>query len=81
MNFKHKTYADSNVYWTETQAYRHTYAWNKIYRRQLFDGIRFPEGKLFEDVYTLPRILHLQPRIMTTTTRVPILLLLTTSRA
>ena len=66
LGFKHQTYADSNVYWTETQAYRHTYAWNKIYRRQLFDGIRFPEGKLFEDVYTLPRILHLQPRIMTT---------------
>lgn len=23
--------------------------WNKIYKRRLFDGLRFPEGRLFED--------------------------------
>lgn len=25
------------------------YAWNKIYKRTLFDGINYPEGRLFED--------------------------------
>ena len=24
--------------------------WNKLYRREIFDGIHFPEGKVFEDV-------------------------------
>lgn len=28
------------------------YAWNKVYRRSLFDGVRYPEGKLYED--TMP---------------------------
>lgn len=25
------------------------YAWNKLYKRSLFEGIRYPEGRLFED--------------------------------
>ena len=25
------------------------YAWNKLYKRTLFEGIRYPEGRLFED--------------------------------
>lgn len=28
-----------------------TVAWNKLYRKELFDSIRFPVGKLFEDEY------------------------------
>lgn len=28
------------------------YAVNKIYRKSLFDGIRYPEGHIFEDIYT-----------------------------
>ncbi|AMB92168.1 glycosyltransferase family 2 protein [Aerococcus christensenii] len=28
------------------------YAWNKIYRRDLFAGVEYPEGHLYEDVYT-----------------------------
>ena len=26
--------------------------WNKLYRKELFNGVRFPEGKLFEDTVT-----------------------------
>lgn len=26
------------------------YAWNKVYRKELFETIRFPEGKLYEDI-------------------------------
>ncbi len=32
-------------------------AWDKIYRRELFDGIRFPEGKLYEDIATIPKLI------------------------
>lgn len=37
------------------------YAWNKIYRRSLFldTGIRFPKGKIYEDIATIyPLMLH-----------------------
>lgn len=37
------------------------YAWNKIYRRALFErtGIRFPKGKIYEDIATIyPLMLH-----------------------
>lgn len=27
------------------------YAWNKIYSSSLFDGIKYPKGKYFEDIY------------------------------
>lgn len=29
-----------------------SFAWNKIYKASLFDGIRYPEGRLYEDVGT-----------------------------
>lgn len=29
-----------------------SFAWGKIYRRELFQGIRFPEGRTFEDLAT-----------------------------
>ena len=66
LRFPLRTYASPADYWTEAQAYLHTYAWNKVYRRWLFDDVRFPEGKVYEDVYTLPRLLSRSPRIMTT---------------
>ncbi len=44
-------------YWLTAQAYTHCYACNKIFRRELFDEVSFPEGLLFEDTWTLPRLL------------------------
>ena len=61
-----KTYADTADYWLGTQAYRHTYACNKVYRRCLFDEVRFPVGRVFEDAYTLPRLLKHVRRVATT---------------
>ncbi len=51
-------YMNPADYWTATQAYTHTYAWNKVYRASLFREVSFPEGKVFEDVWTIPRILQ-----------------------
>ena len=31
--------------------------WNKIYRRELWDGVRFPEGHVYEDVDTAYKLL------------------------
>lgn len=61
-----RTYTDMNEYWLTGQAYMHTYAWNKIYRRKLFEKIRFPKGKVFEDAYTLPLLLKEVRKLKTT---------------
>lgn len=57
LSFPSREYTDMRAYWHETKAYSHTYAWNKIYRRQLFDKVAFPIGRKFEDVFTLPMLL------------------------
>ena len=61
-----RIYHDIGEYWLKERVYRHTYAWNKIYRRQLFENIRFPKGKVFEDAYTLPLLLKLSKTVRTT---------------
>ena len=61
-----RVYTNTDDYWLECQAYLHTYAWNKICRRSLFQTVRFPEGKVFEDAYTLPRLLKQARRVATT---------------
>lgn len=33
-------------------------AWNKLYSKQLFDGIRFPIGRLHEDEFTIPLLVE-----------------------
>ena len=60
------TYDDTTDYWLDGQAYDHTYACNKVYRRRLFDDVRFPVGRVFEDAYTLPRLLRKVRRVATT---------------
>jgi glycosyltransferase involved in cell wall biosynthesis len=52
-------YADMRLYWLRTRAYTHSYAWNKIYRRWLFQDVRYPVGRVFEDMFTLPQLLLL----------------------
>lgn len=34
------------------------YVWMKLFRRELFMELRFPEGKLYEDIYLMPTLLH-----------------------
>ncbi|MBO4608118.1 MAG: glycosyltransferase family 2 protein [Prevotella sp.] len=59
-------YTDMDEYWLKGKGYKHAYAWNKIYRKQLFEEVRFPEQRLFEDAYTMPRLLAHAHRIGTT---------------
>ena len=53
-------------YWLKHRAYQHSYAWNKIYKATLFTDIRFPKGRVFEDVYTLPLLLQRANQVGTT---------------
>ena len=66
LELQDRCYNDIREYWLKEKAYTHTYACNKIYRRSLFDGIRYPKGKIFEDVYTLPKLLRKARKVMTT---------------
>lgn len=51
------TYHDSMDYLLRQKAYNHTYAWNKVYKRSLFDTVRYPVGKHFEDTCVMPLLL------------------------
>lgn len=51
------TYHDAKTYWLDSKAYQHAYAWNKIYHRSLFNNKRFPTGRLFEDMLTMPSLI------------------------
>lgn len=45
------------------------YAWGKLYKSSLFEGIRFPENKLFEDVYTTYKLMDKADCILFNPTR------------
>lgn len=51
-------YTDMVEYWVKGEAYKHSYACNKIYRAELFKDVSFPKGKVFEDAHTLPLLLR-----------------------
>lgn len=66
LSLSDRSYDNIDDYWLTEQAYAHTFACNKIYRRSLFDDVRYPKGKVFEDVYTLPLLLRKAKRVSTT---------------
>ena len=37
--------------------------WGKIYKKRLFEGIKFPEGMICEDDATIPRLLYLSSKV------------------
>ena len=65
LSFTDTTIGSIRDYWLGG-AHLHSYACNKLFRRKLFTEIRFPEGKVFEDVYTYPYLLQ-RARVVATT--------------
>ncbi len=57
LTFADCKYSDMREYWLYAEAYTHSYAWNKMYRRRVFADVRFPKGRVFEDMWTLPKLL------------------------
>ena len=64
-DFPETIWPSARKYWLETEAWEHTYAVNKIYRRQLLQDTRFPKGRLFEDIWFYSELLSKQPRVAT----------------
>ncbi len=66
LSFADRVYHDMDVYWLECRAYRHAYACNKVFRKDLFDDVRFPSGVAFEDIHTLPLLIEKSRTVATT---------------
>ena len=60
-----RDYADA-LDWLAEKGFSHCWACNKVYRRGLFGGVRFPVGRRFEDVIATGLLLMKRPRIATT---------------
>ncbi len=39
------------------------FAWNKLYKRSLFDSIRFPVGKIYEDAFVMIKLMGASRRV------------------
>lgn len=63
--FQDTIYKSLADYWITGEGYRHSYACNKVYRKTLFDDIRFAEGKIFEDIIILPSLIEKAQAIRT----------------
>lgn len=53
-----KVKGNNNVFkdWIKRKGYNHCFAWNKIYRADMFMFIRYPEGEVFEDILVTPQL-------------------------
>ena len=51
-------HADIFADWIRREGYLHCYAWNKIYRRELWRETRFPAGAYYEDTAVMPAIVR-----------------------
>ena len=56
-----RNYENGLEYWFDCQAFKHTYAWNKVYRKSLFEHVRFPASIAFEDAHILPVLIGILP--------------------
>lgn len=39
-------------------SWQYNYAWGKLYHKDVFDDVRYPIGKIFEDTFTTYKVLH-----------------------
>lgn len=56
---------DARQYWLQTRAWWHSYAWNKLYKRRLFDEVRYADNVFCEDLLILVQLLERKPVVAT----------------
>lgn len=51
---------------TREKAIKHTdsYAWNKLYKKRLFENIRYPIGRIYEDLATTHKLIYASEQIL-----------------
>lgn len=54
------------AHWMQNRGQDHCYACNKIFRRSLWQGVEFPVGHFFEDIYTIPYVMRKAQSIRST---------------
>ena len=42
----------------------HNYAWDKLYKRSLFEGLHYPEGILYEDIAFTYKVMYRTQRVL-----------------
>ena len=40
------------------------FAWDKLYKKELFNNIRYPEGKYYEDIFTTYKLFSKSSKIV-----------------
>ncbi len=70
-HFIHKCQAEEMVYSSEeaikimlSESKFNTSAWDKLYKVELFNNIRYPDGKIYEDLDTTYRLFHIANKIV-----------------
>lgn len=48
----------SKIYENDHNALRYVAPWCKLCKKELYDDIKYPEGKIFEDIYTTHKLLY-----------------------
>ena len=58
LSFKPEKVSGNDIFpdWIKRKGYEHSFSWNKIYRAELFNFVRFPEGEVFEDTFITPTL-------------------------
>ena len=58
LSFKPEKVCGNDIFpdWIKRKGYEHSFSWNKIYRAELFNFVRFPEGEVFEDTFITPTL-------------------------
>ena len=63
--FSDGKWQDARQYWLQTRAWWHSYACNKIFRRSLFDEVRYADNRFCEDLLILVQLLERKPVVAT----------------
>lgn len=66
LDLEDRTWQSAKEYWEQTEAWEHCYACNKIFRRGILEGMLFPVGRVFEDMWVYPELLSKNPKVATT---------------